>query len=144
MYKKTLALVAAVSLYTVPALAESQVYFCNFEAHRNKGWVPEQAYYEIDLDNQAALVSDGFIYAVNDKKGLKPEFKRPSAKRVEMKYKLNNLTGTFPDGETIKTSVTYIVTVNISNLKAKIRTRIHSAGGYDGNTASGPCSIVKV
>lgn len=133
---------AALAFPAAQAHAKEQTYFCTFTPHRQTGWIPEQAGYVIDTEAGRALANDVFIQ-YKHKKAIETDFKRASAKRVELKYTLANLPAKSPTGETTKLTLTYVMSLNIDTGAAKMRSTIHHATGYDGNTGTGSCQVVK-
>ncbi|WP_204114703.1 hypothetical protein [Shimia biformata] len=142
IYVARVALAACLIVPASQSMAKEQTYFCKFKPNRVTGWIPEQAGYLIDIENETAMVSDQFTHYAH-KGAVKANYKRASEKRVELKYTIKNLPARSQTGETTKLSITYLVSLNIATGKAKMRATMHHPTGYDGNAGSGSCEIVK-
>lgn len=142
--KSFLAVAAAFAVSAAaPAIAQPVSYICDFKSHKNWGWIPEKAIYEVDLKNGQATAIDGLIYEMH-KDAIPVEFERASEKRVKLRWEVLGVEANSGNG-TVFIDTIYSMKLNMATMKATLRVLHNSEHGgvSDPSRGSGKCRISK-
>lgn len=116
-------------------------YHCDYKVHGQGGFLSKKAIFFVDEAKGTATAFDNMVSAMH-KKPIPAVLSRPTKKRMQLDWKIENVPISTNFKENFDVSIKYKASINVTNNTSRVKARIDRELSNN-LSASGSCKVKK-